>query len=71
MDKLFRANVTGPAQPVIERIRNLFLWDILIKLPKDNATVNLCKNTIHEQIALLKSNQYLRNVSIHIDVDPI
>jgi len=71
MDKLFRANITGPAQPVIERIRNLFLWDVLIKLPKDNATVLKCKHTIHEQIALLKANQYLRNVGIHIDVDPI
>ena len=43
----------------------------LIKLPKDNATVLLCKQKIREQIAVLKSNQFYRNVSIHIDVDPV
>jgi len=71
LDKYFRANISGPAQPVIERIRNQFIWDLLIKLPKDNTTVNHCKKMIHEQIALLKSNQFYRNVNIHIDVDPI
>ena len=71
LDKLFRANISGPAQPVIERIRNQFIWDLLIKLPKDNATVLLCKQKIREQIAVLKSNQFYRNVSIHIDVDPV
>ena len=71
LDKHFRANISGPAQPVIERIRNQFIWDLLIKLPKDNATVLLCKQKIREQIAVLKSNQFYRNVSIHIDVDPV
>lgn len=71
LDKHFKNNVTGPAQPVIERIRNQYIWDLLIKLPKDNATTLLCKKEIQEQIALIKSHQFLRTVSIHIDVDPI
>ena len=71
LEQQLKINITGPAQPVIERIRNQFIWEILIKLPKDNATVNRCKEKIQEGQAILKSNQYYRSVSIHIDVDPI
>ncbi len=67
----FAANITGPAQPVVHRVRNLFLWEMLIKLPKDTAIIQQCKTQIQQQIIILQSNKRYRGVDIIPDIDPV
>ncbi|HVX26567.1 MAG TPA: primosomal protein N' [Parafilimonas sp.] len=68
--KDFEQYITGPAQPVVNRIRNQYLWDVLIKLPKNAELINQCKLQIEQQIAILKFNKRYRSVDVTPDVDP-
>ena len=68
--KDFEQYITGPAQPVINRLRNKYLWDILLKLPKNTSLINQCKIQIEQQTAILKFNKRYRSVDIIVDVDP-
>ena len=69
--KDFEQYITGPAQPVVNRIRNQYLWDVLIKLPKNAELINQCKMQIEQQTAILKFNKRYRSASIIVDVDPV
>ena len=67
----FAKQSNGPAQPVVDRVRNQYLWEILIKLPKDAKRINLCKKEIQQQISIIQSNKRYRSVTILPDVDPV
>lgn len=67
----FGKYVSGPAQPIVNRIRNQYLWELMIKLPKDTALINLCKNEIEQQVVIIHSNKNYRSVTILPDVDPM
>jgi len=67
----FKPYLNGPAQPPVDRIRNQYLWEILIKIPKDTALIQLCKQTIYQQIAIIQTDKKYRSTSIVIDVDPV
>jgi primosomal protein N' (replication factor Y) len=69
--KDFESYLNGPAQPVINRLRNKYLWDILLKLPKNTSLINQCKLQIEQQTAILKFNKRYRSVDIIVDVDPV
>jgi primosomal protein N' (replication factor Y) len=64
------ANLVGPAAPVVNRIRNMYLMEILIKLQKDAAHLQLQKKVILNHIDLLKSQKKFRSVVTIPDVDP-
>jgi primosomal protein N' (replication factor Y) (superfamily II helicase) len=61
----------GPAQPVVNRIRNQYLMEIMFKLPKDTQLINQCKQQVLETIAQLHQQKQFRLVSIIADVDAI
>jgi primosomal protein N' (replication factor Y) len=63
--------VNGPSQPPIDRVRNKYLWDIQIKLPKNNSTNLLCKQTLSQQIIILKNHDSFKGVIVVVDVDGI
>jgi len=67
----FGEQSNGPAQPVVDRVRNQYLWEILIKLPKDARLINQCKREIQQQIIIIQSNKRYRSVTILPDIDPI
>ncbi len=69
--KDFEHYINGPAQPVINRLRNKYLWDVLLKLPKSAQFISQCKLQIEQQTAILKFNKRYRSVDIIIDVDPV
>jgi primosomal protein N' (replication factor Y) len=71
LKKDFGAECNGPAQPVVDRVRNQYLWEILIKLPKDAGRINLCKREIQQQVVIIQSNKRYRSVTILPDVDPV
>ena len=63
--------IVGPAEPVIGRIRNQYLMELLLKLPRDGKTLNQCKKDLLEQIAILHQNKSFRSVTIVADVDVV
>jgi primosomal protein N' (replication factor Y) len=67
-EKLSKQRVLGPEKPLVERIRNQFLFEIMIKLEK---TINLkgAKNYITEQIETIATNKEYKGSSIVVDVD--
>ncbi|MEI6087624.1 MAG: primosomal protein N' [Bacteroidota bacterium] len=62
--------VMGPSQPVVDRIRNQYIWEILLKLPKDNRLILQSKIAIQQQSLILQTNKRYRSVHIITDVDP-
>lgn len=67
----FEQYLVGPAEPVVNRVRNQYLMELLIKLPKDARTINLCKKLIHDQVAVLHNDKRFRSVVILPDVDAV
>lgn len=69
--KQFGSYLNGPSQPIVDRIRNQYIWEILLKLPKDSTTVNNCKRAIYQQMVIIQTNKRYRSVHIIPNVDPI
>lgn len=69
--KTFGNLVTGPADPVIGRVRNMYIVELLLKVKRDSASVTHAKSLLKEQIALLQLDKNMRSVFVQIDVDPI
>jgi primosomal protein N' (replication factor Y) len=63
--------LVGPAEPVIGRIRNQYLAELLLKLPRDTKTINQCKKDLLEQVAILHQHASFRSVTIVADVDAV
>lgn len=61
--------LVGPAEPVIGRIRNQFLFELLVKLPRDGRMITQCKKDLQEQIARLHQIKMFRSVAVVLDVD--
>lgn len=69
MKKDFGKFLVGPAEPVVNRIRNQYLMEILLKLPKDAHILTACKKMIQEQTAVLHNDKKFRSVVVIPDVD--
>jgi primosomal protein N' (replication factor Y) (superfamily II helicase) len=67
----FGENVVGPAEPVVNRIRNQYLMELLLKLPRDASKLLLAKTMIRQQSAILGTNKKFRSVVVLADVDPV
>ncbi len=65
-----RDHVVGPATPVIGRIRNLYLAELMIKLPKEQGSSGTWKTVVRNHIALMHSDARFKNVWVVADVDP-
>lgn len=64
----FKNYVTGPAAPIIGRMRNQYLMEIMLKLPKENGFKS--KKVIHNHINLFWSNKKFKSILIIANVDP-
>ena len=71
LKKDFGKYIVGPAEPVVNRVRNQFLMELLLKLPKDGSLITTCKLAIQQKVAALHSEKKFRSVVIIPDVDPI
>ena len=67
----YAAYITGPAEPVVGRIRNQYIMEILLKLPKDGAMISQCKKDIQHYTVAIQSNKIYRMVNIIPDVDKV
>ncbi len=63
-------HLVGPAAPIINRVRNMFLMEILIKLGQDAAHLKMQKKVINNHINLLKTEKKFKSVVVISDVDP-
>ena len=71
LKKNYGQYIVGPAEPVIGRIRNQYLMELLLKLPRDTKTIKQCKKDLLEQVAILHQHKSFRSVTIVADVDAI
>jgi primosomal protein N' (replication factor Y) len=62
--------LVGPAAPVINRVRNMFLMEILVKLQQDASYLQMQKKVISNHLNLLKAQKKFRSVITISDVDP-
>lgn len=69
MKRVYSKYMVGPAQPIIHRVRNQYLMELLFKLPKDAALINRCKQLILEHIAILHQDKKFKSVQVVPDVD--
>lgn len=68
-DTLGSSRVLGPEQPLVERIRNQFLYDILIKIERGPVNMKAVKEFIRDRINDILTDKGLRQVSVVADVD--
>ncbi len=61
--------VLGPQPPVINRIQNMYLQNILIKLPKTKS-INYFKTLVLNRIDAVKFQREFRSIVVQINVDP-
>ncbi|HUB59843.1 MAG TPA: primosomal protein N' [Puia sp.] len=71
LKKEFPNYLVGPAEPVIGRIRNQYLMELMLKLPKDGQTIAFAKHVIRQQTAILHSDRKFRSVVVIPDVDAL
>ncbi|MFI5193432.1 MAG: primosomal protein N' [Chitinophagales bacterium] len=69
--KDFESGLTGPAEPVVARIRNQYIMEIMLKLPKNGSTIAYAKQVIRQQRAILQNDPKFRSVTIVPDIDPV
>ena len=62
--------LVGPAAPSIDRIRNQYLMELLIKLPREGGVIKSCKQAVLIAEMKLKQMAGLKNVVVVMDVDP-
>lgn len=61
----------GPSEPPIAKIRNLYQFDVLLKLPKKQSLVTWCKNYLKILETQLVQTPGYASVRVVVDVDPI
>ena len=57
MSTAYGKYMVGPAEPVVNRVRNLYLMELLVKLPRDSQTIAKCKKDIMKYCALLHTEE--------------
>lgn len=61
--------VVGPAAPVIGRLRNMYLVEVMLKLPKEPGMSMRYKKVIRNHIDLMQSDKLFKTVQVIADVD--
>ncbi|TXH60257.1 MAG: primosomal protein N' [Bacteroidia bacterium] len=61
--------LVGPSEPIVSRIRDRYLMEILVKLPRQQNIIVQCKKDILEAIAMMHQEQRFKSVVVVPDVD--
>lgn len=67
----YAAYIVGPAEPVVNRVRNQYLVEVLLKLPRDIKILEQCKKDVLTQVAILHQEKRFKSVVVVPDVDCI
>lgn len=63
--------LVGPAAPLVSRVRNNYLQEMLVKLPRDTKAIAHTKQLLKEHFIKLQAEKKFRSVGIIADVDCI
>ncbi|TDB63625.1 replication restart helicase PriA [Arundinibacter roseus] len=69
LDELGQSRILGPEPPLVERVRNQFLFEVLIKLEREKINFKAAKTFIQEKVTDILTDKTLKNVQIVVDVD--
>lgn len=67
---VFKNNLLGPEYPVVSRVKNQYIKQILIKFDRNDNSMKI-KELVKKEIESFKRNNEFKTVNISIDVDPI
>jgi primosomal protein N' (replication factor Y) (superfamily II helicase) len=70
LSTVFGDYLIGPAEPVINRIRNKYIYEILLKLPRDSEKNTRARILIQQALLMMQSEATLKSVHVQINVDP-
>ena len=62
--------VLGPHEPTISKIRNLYLMEVILKIPRKNADLSTLKKMLHNASNSMKQEKDYKQVIVIFDVDP-
>ena len=62
--------VLGPAQPIVNRVRNKYIWELAVKISKQPESLQMAKKQLLHYIRLLQVHPRYKSVQIVIDIDP-
>ena len=71
LDLPYGKYMVGPAEPVVNRVRNQFLMELILKLPREAELVMRCKQDILKEIAHVHAEPKYRRLIIVPDVDAL
>jgi primosomal protein N' (replication factor Y) len=71
LEQKYGKYIVGPAEPVVNRVRNMFLMEMLLKLPRDRQFIAQCKMNVLQEIVKLHENKKFKKVIVVPDVDAI
>jgi primosomal protein N' (replication factor Y) (superfamily II helicase) len=71
LERQYGQYIVGPAEPVVNRVRNMFLMELLLKLPRDSQLIARCKSDILKEIGNLHAEKRFKKVIVVPDVDAI
>lgn len=69
--KQWGRRIIGPAQALIPRINNNYLFEILIKIERRNEIILKVKKELYDTIFILNTSDKYRSVRLTVDVDPM
>ena len=70
LDPMIQKTVMGPAQPIINRIRNKYIWELCVKITKQPKQLTIAKKQLLHFIQLISVHPRYKSVQIIIDIDP-
>ena len=70
LDPNIQKTVMGPAQPIINRIRNKYIWELCVKINKQPQQLQIAKKQLLHFIQLIAVHPRYKSVQIIIDIDP-
>jgi primosomal protein N' (replication factor Y) len=63
--------ILGPQPPLVSRIRNYYIQEIVVKVSKDSALLKTVKNYIREEMINLETDKNFKQIQVFADVDPM
>lgn len=67
---VFKQHLLGPTVPLVSRVRNYYLRQILIKLDKNTAQLTQLKRFMRETIVQFQTQTAYKSIAIQVDIDP-
>jgi primosomal protein N' (replication factor Y) len=65
-----KGRILGPEAPIVERIRDIYYQELLIKIERQGVDLNKAKQALKDTAAHVLQKQHYKKVRVEFDVDP-